>query len=138
MEQHRSDPACMACHQVIDPIGLALENFDVTGAWRIRDEGNLIDPVGELYDGTVLRGPADLRAALLSRPEVFYRIFATNLMAYGLGRRVQYFDMPTIRAITADASENEYNFSSFVVGVINSPAFQNTRVEAAATAAPPA
>ncbi|HIF06704.1 MAG TPA: DUF1592 domain-containing protein [Gemmatimonadetes bacterium] len=129
MEQHRSNPACMACHVVIDPIGLALENFDVTGAWRIRDEGNLIDPVGELYDGTILRGPSDLRAALLSRPEVFYRIFTTNLMAYGLGRRVEYFDMPTIRAITRDAAENAYNFSSFVLGVVNSPAFQTTRVD---------
>ena len=135
MEQHRSNPACMACHQVIDPIGLALENFDVTGAWRIRDEGNPIDPVGELYDGTTLRGPGDLRAALLSRPEVFYRIFATNLMAYGLGRRVEYFDMPTIRAITRDASQNEYNFSSFVLGVVNSPAFQTTRVQEAAASA---
>ena len=129
MEEHRSNPVCMACHQVIDPIGLALENFDVTGAWRVRDEGNLIDPVGELYDGTTLRGPADLRAALLSRPEVFYRIFTTNLMAYGLGRRVEYFDMPTVRAITRDAAENEYRFSSFVLGVVNSPAFQTTQTQ---------
>ena len=129
MEEHRSNPACMACHRVIDPIGLALENFDVTGAWRIRDEGNPIDPVGELYDGTILRGPADLRAALLSRPEVFYRIFASNLMAYGLGRRVEYYDMPTVRAITRDAGENDYRFSSFVMGVVNSPAFQTARVE---------
>ncbi len=129
MEQHRSNPVCMACHRVIDPIGLALENFDVTGAWRIRDEGNPIDPIGELYDGTPLQGPADLRAALLSRPEVFYRIFATNLMAYGLGRRVEYFDMPTVRVITRDAEENDYRLSSFVMGVVNSPAFQTTRVE---------
>ena len=129
MEEHRANPVCMACHQVIDPIGLALENFDVTGAWRVRDEGNLIDPVGELYDGPILRGPADLRAALLSRPEVFYRIFTTNLMAYGLGRRVEYFDMPTVRAITRDAAENEYRFSSFVLGVVNSPAFQTAQTQ---------
>ncbi len=127
MEEHRSNPVCMACHVVIDPIGLALENFDVTGAWRIRDGGNPIDPVGELYDGTTLRGPADLRAALLSRPEVFYRIFTTNLMAYALGRRVEYYDMPTVRAITRDAAENDYRFSSFVLGVVNSPAFQTAR-----------
>jgi len=76
-----------------------------------------------------LRGPADLRAALLSRPEVFYRIFTTNLMAYGLGRRVEYFDMPTVRAITRDAAENEYRFSSFVLGVVNSPAFQTTQTQ---------
>ena len=135
MEQHRSNPVCMACHRVIDPIGLSLENFDVTGAWRTRDEGNPIDPVGELYDGTQLRGPADLRAALLSRPEVFYRIFATNLMAYGLGRRVEYYDMPTVRAITRDAAENGYGFSSFVIEVVNSPAFQTARVEEETTSA---
>ena len=135
MEQHRANPVCMACHRVIDPIGLALENFDVTGSWRIRDEGNPIDPVGELYDGTPLRGPADLRAALLTRPEVFYRIFATNLMAYGLGRRVEYYDLPTVRAITRAASGNEYRFSSFVMGVVNSPAFQTTRIEEEATSA---
>ena len=129
MEQHRANPVCMACHQVIDPIGLALENFDVTGAWRIRDEGNPIDPVGELYDGTQLAGPADLRTALLSRPEVFYRVFTSNLMAYGLGRRVEYFDMPTVRRITRDAAEHGYRFSSFVVGVVTSPAFLTTLVE---------
>ncbi len=129
MEQHRANPVCMACHQVIDPIGLALENFDVTGAWRIRDEGNPIDPVGELYDGTQLAGPADLRAALLSRPEVFHRVFTSNLMAYGLGRRVEYFDMPTVRRITRDAAEHGYRFSSFVVGVVTSPAFRTTLVE---------
>ncbi len=133
MEQHRANPVCMACHEVIDPIGLALENFDVTGAWRIRDEGNPIDPVGELYDGTQLAGPADLRAALLSRPEVFHRIFTSNLMAYGLGRRVEYFDMPTVRKITRDAAENGYRFSSFVVGVVTSPAFRTTLVEERAT-----
>ncbi len=76
-----------------------------------------------------MRGPADLRAALLSRPEVFYRVFASNLMAYGLGRRVEYYDMPTVRAITRDAAENEYRFSSFVLGVVDSPAFQNARME---------
>jgi len=135
MEKHRANPACMACHVVIDPIGLALENFDVTGAWRIRDEGNLIDPVGELYDGTPLRGPADLRAALLSRPEVFYRIFATNLMAYGLGRRVEYYDMPTVRTITREAAGNDYHFSSFLLGVVNSPAFQMVQVQEEATTA---
>ena len=129
MEQHRANPVCMACHVVIDPIGLSLENFDVTGAWRIRDEGNFVDPVGELYDGTPLTGPADLRAALLSRPEVYYRVFAKNLMAYALGRRVEYYDMPTVRAITREAADNDYSVSSFIMGVVASPAFQMTRVQ---------
>ncbi len=129
MEQHRANPVCMACHVVIDPIGLALENFDVTGAWRIRDEGNFVDPVGELYDGTPLTGPADLRAALLSRPEVYYRVFTKNLMAYALGRRVEYYDQPTIRAIIRKAADNDYSVSSFIMGVVASPAFQTFRVQ---------
>jgi cytochrome c5 len=129
MEQHRANPVCMACHVVIDPIGLSLENFDVTGAWRIRDEGNFVDPVGQLYDGTPLTGPADLRAALLSRPEVYYRVFTKNLMAYALGRRVEYYDMPTIRAITREAADNDYRVSSFIMGVVASPAFQMFRVQ---------
>ena len=136
MEQHRANPVCMSCHQVIDPVGLALENFDVTGAWRIRDEGNLVDPVGELYDGTVLKGPADLRNALLSRPEVFYRIFTENLMAYGLGRRVEYYDMPTVRRIVRGAADNDYRFSSFVLGVVESPAFRSSLVAPEAVASP--
>ena len=136
MEQHRANPVCMSCHQVIDPLGLALENFDVTGAWRIRDEGNLVDPVGELYDGTVLKGPADLRSALLSRPEVFYRIFTENLMAYGLGRRVEYYDMPTVRSIVRNAADNDYRFSSFVLGVVESPAFRSSLVAPEAVASP--
>ena len=82
MEQHRADPACQSCHRVIDPIGLALENYDATGAWRIRDNGVPIAASGELYDGTVLNGVADLRDALLGRQEAFLRTFTENLMAY--------------------------------------------------------
>jgi len=127
MEEHRSNPACQSCHQVIDPIGLSLENFDVTGAWRVRDGGNLVDPASQLYDGTTLDGPHDLREALLSRPEVFYRVFTENMMAYGLGRRVEYWDMPTIRNITQEAAENDYRLSSFVLGIVQSPAFRMSR-----------
>ena len=136
MEIHRANPVCMSCHQLIDPVGLALENFDVTGAWRIRDEGNPVDPAGELYDGTLLTGPADLRHALLKRPEVFYRIFTENLMAYGLGRRVEYYDMPTVRKIVAAAADNDYRFSSFVLGVVESPAFRSSLVAPEAVASP--
>jgi len=128
MEQHRANPACVSCHNVIDPIGLALENFDPTGAWRSRDGGNLINTASELYDGTPIDGAAELlREAVLSRPEVFYRILAENLMAYALGRRVEYFDMPTIRAITREAANNDYRVSSFVLGVVESPAFLSAR-----------
>ena len=127
MEEHRTNPACQSCHQVIDPIGLSLENFDVTGAWRVRDSGNLVDPASQLYDGTPLDGPHDLREALLSRPEVFYRVFTENMMAYALGRRVEYWDMPTIRSITQEAADNDYRLSSFVLGIVQSPAFRMSR-----------
>ena len=130
MEQHRSNPACSSCHVVIDPVGLALENFDVTGAWRIRDEGNPVDPVGEMYDGTPLASPTDLREALLDKSEVLYRVFTENLMAYALGRRVEYYDMPTVRRITREAEGDDYRLSSFIMGVIQSPAFRQTRASA--------
>ncbi|MFT5432752.1 MAG: hypothetical protein ACI9OJ_003455, partial [Myxococcota bacterium] len=107
-----------------------------TGAWRVKDHGNPVDPTGELYDGSPLSGPADLRAALLTRPEVFLTTFTENLMAYALGRRVEYFDMPTVRAITRDAAENGYRMSTFVLGVVNSPAFQSSRAEVAVDADP--
>ncbi len=130
MEVHRANPACSSCHNVIDPIGLSFENFDVTGAWRNRDEGNPIDSQGDLYDGTPLSGVADIRAAILSRPEVFYRIFTENMMAYALGRRVEYYDMPSVREITRDAANEQYRLSAFVWGVVNSPAFRTSRAAA--------
>ncbi|MGI9628128.1 MAG: DUF1592 domain-containing protein [Longimicrobiales bacterium] len=136
MEMHRANPACSSCHDVIDPVGLALENFDVTGAWRSRDEGNPVDPVGTLYDGTELNGPADLRTAILSRPEIFFSVFTENLMAYALGRRVEYYDQPLIRQIIRDAAENDHRVSSFVLGVVGSPAFRMSRAGTAVVEEP--
>ena len=127
MEEHRANPACSSCHNVIDPLGLALENFDVTGAWRIRDEGNPVDPVGVMYDGTELASPADLRNALLGFSDVVLRTFGENLMAYALGRRVEYYDMPTIRAIARAAAQDDYRMSAFILGVVNSPPFRMAR-----------
>jgi Protein of unknown function (DUF1592)/Protein of unknown function (DUF1588)/Protein of unknown function (DUF1587)/Protein of unknown function (DUF1585)/Protein of unknown function (DUF1595) len=124
MERHRADPACTSCHRVIDPLGLALENFDVTGAWRIKDNGVPVDATGELYDGTKLQGPASLRQALVDHKESFIRAFTESLMTYALGRRVEYYDQPTIRAITRKAGESSYRMSSFVKGVVSSAAFR--------------
>ncbi len=123
LEMHRASPACRSCHRVIDPLGLALENFDVTGAYRINDQGRAVDPSGELYDGTPLSGPADLRAALLSRRESLARAFTESLMTYALGRRVEYFDMPTVRRIVRGAKAEDYRMSAFILGVARSPAF---------------
>jgi hypothetical protein len=135
MEEHRKNPACMSCHRVIDPIGLALENFDVVGAWRIKDSGAPVDTNGTLYDGTKMSGPPDLRQALLNRSEILIRTFTDNLMAYAIGRRVEYYDQPTVRAIVKKAAANGNRFSSFVLGVVNSPAFQMARAEPALTTA---
>jgi hypothetical protein len=132
LEEHRKNPACRSCHRVIDPLGLALENFDVTGAWRIRDNGVTVDATGELYDGSPLDGPAALRKALLKRQEIVLRTFTENLMAYALGRRMEHFDMPAVRTIVRDAGLSQNRFSSFVLGVVKSPAFQMSRAEAAA------
>ncbi len=127
MEMHRDNPACMSCHNVIDPIGLALDNFDVTGAWRIKENLGEIDPSGELYDGTPINGPAGLRSTILKRPSVFRRTFAKNLMAYAIGRRVEYYDMPTIREMERDAADNDDRVSSYILGVVLSPAFRMSR-----------
>ncbi len=133
MEQHRANPQCSSCHRVIDPLGLTLENFDVTGRWRIRDNGAPVDAVGDLYDGTKMNGPAGLRAALLKHQDLFVLSFTERLLTYSLGRRVEYFDMPAIRKIIRDAAKDNNRFSAFVMGVVNSRAFQMSRGEAAAT-----
>jgi len=133
MEEHRKNPACASCHRVIDPLGLALENFDVTAAWRIKDNGVSVDSNGVLYDGTQISGPAGLRTALLAHSESLIRNFTENLMQYGLGRRIEFFDQPALRAIVRKAAANDYHFSSFVLGVVNSAAFQMSRADAVQT-----
>ncbi len=130
MEEHRANPQCQSCHRVIDPIGLALENFDVVGMWRIRDGSTPIDPSGTLYDGTTLAGPLGLRAAMMKHKETVLRTFTENLMAYGLGRRLEYYDMPVVRHIVRDAGANQNHFSSFVLGIVKSPAFRMSRADA--------
>jgi len=134
LAMHRNNPTCNSCHQFIDPLGVPLENFDVTGKWRIREQGSPVDSRDQLWDGTAMEGPADLRDAILSRPVPVLRNFTQQLMTYALGRRVEYYDMPVVRQIVADAEENGYRVSSFLLGVIGSDAFQMKRVpEAVAT-----
>jgi hypothetical protein len=124
MEEHRKNPACTSCHRVIDPLGLALENFDVTGAWRIKDNEVPVDVTGDLYDGTKMEGPAGLRAALLKHQDMFLTGFTESLLTYALGRRVEYTDMPMIRGIVRDAGKKGNKLSAFVTGVVNSAAFK--------------
>ena len=132
MEEHRKNPACASCHRVIDPLGLALDNFDVTGKWRIKDNEVPVDAAGVMYDGTKLEGPAGLRAALVKHQDVFLQTFTESLMTYALGRRVEYYDMPAVRAIVGQAALADYRLSSFVLGIVNSAAFQSRTGEAAA------
>ena len=129
MEEHRANPACTSCHRVIDPLGLALENFDVTGRWRIKDADLPIDATGELYDGSPIEGPVGLRNAILKRKDVFLLSFTESLMTYALGRRVEHFDLPTVRAITRAAEAQDYRMSSFILGIVASDAFQMSRLE---------
>jgi hypothetical protein len=129
MEEHRKNPTCNSCHRVIDPLGLALENFDVTGAWRIKDNEAPIDSVGDLYDGTKMSGPEGLRQALMKHSDMVLRSFTENLLTYAIGRRVEYADMPTVRAIIRDAAKNDNKMSSFILGVVNSAAFRMAKVE---------
>jgi hypothetical protein len=138
MEVHRKNPTCNSCHQLIDPIGLALENFDVTGMWRDRDAtyaigddgirihtaGDLIDPTTKLFDGTVMKGPANLREALVNHSDAFIQNLTEKLMAFAIARRTEYYDMPIIRAIDREAAKNNNRFSSLVLGIVKSPAFQ--------------
>jgi hypothetical protein len=129
MEEHRSNPACTSCHTVIDPIGLALENFDVTGAWRTKDGGARVDSSGELYDGTPIDGPLGLRDALLKRSDAVILSFTESLLTYALGRRVEYYDMPAVRTIVRNAAANDHRLSSYVLGVVASAPFQLSRAD---------
>ena len=133
MEKHRANPACIACHSMMDPIGLALDNFDVTAKWRLRENGVTLDTRGDFYDGTPVSSLSELAATLLKRPIPLLRTFTENLMAYALARPVEYFDQPAIRTIVREAEGHDYQMSSFIIGVIKSDAFQMKRMESVAS-----
>ena len=124
MIQHRTNQPCSGCHQIMDPIGLALENFDGVGRWRDTDTGLAIDASGRLVDGTAVNGPQGLRGALLTYPDAFEQTLIEKLLMYGVGRATHYTDMPFVRAIARDAARNDHRFSSLVLGIVNSPPFQ--------------
>jgi hypothetical protein len=130
MEIHRANASCKSCHQFIDPIGLALDNFDVMGRWRIRENGAPLDTRGDYYDGTKITSPSELQGALLKRPVPLMRSFTQNLMAYALGRRVEWYDAPTVRRIELAARTNNYRLNDFIFGVVKSDAFRMRKVVA--------
>ncbi len=130
---HRKNEPCASCHKLFDPMGFALENFSADGSWRTKDGGDggvPIDAAGELYDGQPINGPVGLRQALLRYSPQFIRMVTEKLMTYGLGRGVEYYDMPVIRSIVRDAGRNNNRFSSIVLGIVKSAPFQmRTKVE---------
>ena len=127
MAEHRSNPACSGCHQLMDPIGFSLENYDAIGRWRTREEATPVDASGGLPDGSKFTGVAGLEGALLKRPEVFATTFSEKLLTYALGRGVEYYDAPAIRKIVREARSNGFRFSSFIAGIANSSPFQMRR-----------
>jgi hypothetical protein len=130
MAAHSVAPNCYACHAILDPLGFALENFDATGKYRELDRytRTLIDASGKLPDGTELKGPDDLRKALVARPDQFVQTLTEKLMTYALGRTVEYHDMPTVRRIVRESAQEDYRFSSLVTRIVSSDAFQKRKV----------
>jgi len=124
MEEHRANPACAGCHKLMDPLGFALENFDGVGAWRTSDSRVPIDPSSELADGTRVAGPAALRQSLVANPTMFAGTMTEKMLTYALGRGLENYDMPAVRAIVRDAGGRDYRFSALVLGIVNSVPFQ--------------
>ena len=132
LAQHRRSPTCASCHSVIDPLGFALENFDVIGGWRTIDEsGQPVDASGTTASGARVEGLAGLRALLLDNPEQFPRTVTEKLLAYGIGRRLEYYDRPIVRTIVREATGDDYRWSSLIVGIVKSPTFLMRAVDTA-------
>ena len=126
MEMHHTNPVCASCHAIFEPIGLALENFDVVGAWRTQDQGLPIDATGNLVDGTKIDGVAGLRDNLVRHSDQFERVVTEKLFIYALGRGTEYRDMPMVRSIVRESASTNFKFSSLVLGVVKSPPFQTS------------
>ena len=129
MEEHRKNPACASCHKIMDPLGFSLENFDATGRWRTKEPGGAIDASGQLADGSPVDGPVALRQALLKHSDQFVRTLTEKLLTYGLGRGLEYYDMPVVRAIANDAQAHDNRFSSIVLGIVQSPSFRMKKAQ---------
>jgi hypothetical protein len=129
MAQHRENPACRVCHAAMDPIGFSLENYDAVGKWRNMFAGVEVDASGLLPDGAAFDGRQGLEQLMLERPDDFVGTVTEKLLTYALGRGVEYYDMPTVRSIVRAAREDNYTWSSVLLGVIESAPFQMRRTE---------
>jgi hypothetical protein len=124
LAEHRANPSCASCHSVIDPLGFALENFDAIGGWRTVDEARKpVDATGTTVSGATIEGLSGLRALLLEQPEQFPRTVTEKLLAYALGRRLDYYDRPAVRTIVRNAAAQDYRWSSLILGIVKSPTF---------------
>jgi len=121
--EHRANPACAGCHNLMDPVGFAFENYDAVGRWRTADGGVPVDASGVMPDGSKFANAADLRQAMLRRPELFVSTLTEKLLIYALGRGVEPFDAPAVRQIVRDASRKDFRFSSLILGIVNSTPF---------------
>jgi Protein of unknown function (DUF1592)/Protein of unknown function (DUF1588)/Protein of unknown function (DUF1587)/Protein of unknown function (DUF1585)/Protein of unknown function (DUF1595)/Planctomycete cytochrome C len=129
LAQHRVNPVCATCHDILDPLGLALENYNAVGQWREREPGGDVDARGKLADGTEVNGVVELRKAIMRKPEHFVSVVTQKLMTYALGRGIEYFDMPTVRAIVTDAEDSNFRFSSLVMGIATSDQFRKKQIQ---------
>jgi hypothetical protein len=129
LAQHRANPACASCHDIMDPVGFLLENYDAVGRWREFDGGFKVDSLGELPDGQKVTNMDELEAGILARPELFVRTMTEKLLTYSLGRGVEPFDGPAVRKVVRDAAADEFKFSSIVTGIVLSQPFRMRSAE---------
>jgi hypothetical protein len=129
MEMHRKSPTCASCHSQIDPLGFGLENFDGVGLYRTTDSNAPVDASGKLVDGTTFNGPAEFRKALMTHQDAFLDTMMQKFMTYALGRGVESYDMPAVRKVLRDAAQNDYRWSSLILGIVKSTPFQMRRAE---------
>jgi hypothetical protein len=130
LEVHRENPICATCHNLLDPLGLALENYDAIGRWRVREPGGDVDSRGGMPNGTAVQGVVELRAEILKNPERFVSVVTEKLMTYALGRGIEYFDMPRVREIVAAAEADNYVFSALIIGIATSDSFRKKQIQA--------
>jgi hypothetical protein len=124
LAQHRRNPSCNSCHSVIDPLGFALENFDVIGGWRSIDEsGKPVDASGATISGSKVEGLSGLRALLLDQPSQFPSTVTEKLLSYALGRKLEYYDRPAVRNIVREAAAQDYRWSALIIDIVKSPTF---------------
>jgi len=123
LAQHRANPACASCHDLMDPVGFALEHYDAIGRWRAFEEGLAVDASGGLPDGSVFDGVAGLEEGLRERPELFVTTLSEKLLVFALGRGLEYYDAPAVRRIVREAKDHDYRFSSIVLGIVRSIPF---------------